>query len=906
LIKNFCLDIVAISETWLSEKFDDSLLSFDSNFQVFRTDRSSVKLRGGGVALLVKSHVNAFIYDSLALKCGCELLCVDFPSPTKFRVIIGYRAPDCPACETEVFLDRIADWCSVLQPSVIVGDFNFSFDFYSFSENFSAHTLTPFESFLIGNNLFCLSNFPTKNQSFLDVVLTNELSLVNNVSTQKNFSTSDHCAVSFTLNYHVPDPPVSSFFDFVNGDWQAANDLLFKIDWPDVFSDFCSVNDMYLKFLNIVWSVINLFVPLCNKRVSYSKFPNYLQNLAAKKHFLWLNRLQPGGLAAFQKCSRDFAVQCRKYAKNFEKRLICSGNDNLFYKYLNKKIHSKFRINFLEGSNGGYITDDCVKANCFASYFASIFKPDNGLLPVFPPMSSASLDSVDTSPKAICDAISKLKDKISLTPDQIPSYFLKRTATSISFPLSLIFEKSILLGTLPNFWKTSFIFPLLQKPPSHLVCNYRPICLTSSVCKVLEILIKETFLDHLLASNLLNSSQFGFLPNKSTLSQLILSINDWVLAADQNSVTTVAYLDYAKAFDTVSHTKLLYKLQSYGLSGSLFNWLSSFISDRSFTVRVGNSESDIFRVLSGVPQGSILGPLLFILFVNDLPNAVQSVCRLFADDVKIYRCFRSLQNDVEIFQNDLNSVVQWSQAWQLSLSFDKCFLLSFPRSHFYNFKLGNVNLSAVDECVRDLGVFISNDLNWSTHCSVIASKAQRVANCILRSLQHPCLSHYKLAFITYCRPILEYCSQVWSPYKKSDIYVVEKVQKFFTKLAFKRIFPGPLSPGYKDRLRIFQLKSLEYRRCFLDLVLCYKIINGISDISFQQIFDWGPIQDRRSNNFQLARKACHKNLALHWFSFRVVRVWNKLPQEIVGAQTLVTFQKRLKFFDLDTIGNFVF
>ena len=176
----------------------------------------------------------------------------------------------------------------------------------------------------------------------------------------------------------------------------------------------------------------------------------------------------------------------------------------------------------------------------------------------------------------------------------------------------------------------------------------------------------------------------------------------------------------------------------------------------------------------------------------------------------------------------------------------------------------------------------------------------------MRSLLHPCLAHYKLAFITYCRPILEYCSQVWSPYKKCDIHTVEKVQKFFTKIAFRKIFPGPFSPGYTERLRIFHLESLEYRRSILDLTLCYKIVNGLSDIQFQQIFDWGPIQHRRPNSLQLARKVCSKNTALHWFSFRTVRVWNQLPQNIVGAQTLGTFKKRLKNFDLNTIENFSF
>ncbi|KHN89022.1 putative RNA-directed DNA polymerase from transposon BS [Toxocara canis] len=256
---------------------------------------------------------------------------------------------------------------------------------------------------------------------------------------------------------------------------------------------------------------------------------------------------------------------------------------------------------------------------------------------------------------------------------------------------------------------------------------------------------------------------------------------------------------------------------------------------RSFRVKVGNALSSSRFVLSGVPEGSILGPLLFLLYVNDLPKSLLSCCKLYADDVKIYRPITDPQFDYNVLRQDMISLEQWSQLWQLDISPEKCFVLHLNFSTECPLHLCGFDLPA-KEVMKDLGVYVSSDLNWHNHCVEVSRRAAQVANHILRAVQYSSVESYRKAFVAYCRPILEYCTQVWSPSVKRDIEMIERVQRRFTKMAFRKAFRGPFQPNYEQRLRIFDLKPLWYRRTQFDLHLCFKIVKGFSGIPFKSIF----------------------------------------------------------------------
>ncbi|VDM47846.1 unnamed protein product [Toxocara canis] len=289
-----------------------------------------------------------------------------------------------------------------------------------------------------------------------------------------------------------------------------------------------------------------------------------------------------------------------------------------------------------------------------------------------------------------------------------------------------------------------------------------------------------------------------------------------------------------------------------------------------------------------------------ILFRGLMATALQ-LCE--KDDLKIYRPLQDPAIDFRILQNDLNAFSAWSKSWQLDISYKKCRVLHVNFHHECFLRLDNEVLPSADDGIRDLGVKICPNLHWNLHCTEVATNALKVTNCILRALQHRCIEHYRKAYIVYCRPILEYCTQAWSPYLISDIKTVENVQEYYTRMAFRKLFVRPYTPDYRARLKMFDLEPLEYRRLEFDLALCFKIVRGFSDIPLGSLFTLLDPRERRPHRYQLARKTCSANSVFYCFQFRVVRIWDELPCRIAEAQNLSVFMNRLDSFDLRIIAD---
>jgi hypothetical protein len=229
------------------------------------------------------------------------------------------------------------------------------------------------------------------------------------------------------------------------------------------------------------------------------------------------------------------------------------------------------------------------------------------------------------------------------------------------------------IGKVPSSWKKAIVTPIYKKGLASRPENYRPISQTSIFCKLMERIVSQDLTDHLNSQGLLSEKQHGFIKGRSTLTNLLESVSDWTLALDNKRTTSVIYIDFSRAFDMVSHPKLLSKLRSYNISGDLLCFITDFLSNRSQRTRVGNSLSEIKELISGVIQGSCLGPLLFLLYVNDvtriLDNCVEA--KLYADDIKLYTHIETIVDEFRL-QNNLNKLVKWAEAWQLSVSYSKC------------------------------------------------------------------------------------------------------------------------------------------------------------------------------------------------------------------------------------------
>ena len=283
--------------------------------------------------------------------------------------------------------------------------------------------------------------------------------------------------------------------------------------------------------------------------------------------------------------------------------------------------------------------------------------------------------------------------------------------------------------------------------------------------------IFASHINKLLANtHVLNSKQHGFRQGLSCQTQLIEAVNDWVCSLNSKRGTktcqiTVALFDFSKAFDRVCHKRLLRKLDFYGIRGPIREWIDSFLQDRTQTVSIQGVKSSSIHVVLGVPQGSVLGPLLFLLFINDIDNNIQSPLRLFADDTILYREIWS-KDDHNIIQNDIQTLFKWSQTWKLNFNVTKCKVLTISNKKDpdkFNYTLNTDPLEHANSH-QYLGITINSNLRWNTHVSAITAKATRTLNVIRRTL-HPCNPEVKkVAYMSLVRPKLEYSPAAWNPH----------------------------------------------------------------------------------------------------------------------------------------------
>ena len=686
--------------------------------------------------------------------------------------------------------------------------------------------------------------------------------------------------------------------NFKKGDYPALIHYCSTIDWDSIFHENSTVSSMWSVFKANLLIGINRHVPpkkvgLVFKKVSY---PHHIRKLIVKKKRLWKTAKRSGNFDNYKKLTEKYKTAVNDYNDLCENEIMSSGKVNDFYKYVKSKIKARSQIPPLLNENNIEISDDLNKAELFNAYFASVFTVDDGNLPDFTRNAIGNLDTIPLSVNEVLSTLKNLPNKLSRTPDCLPAYLLRRIATGIAYPIYLIFKKSIATGLLPDDWKTALVCPIFKKGKNCKVSNYRPLSQTSYVCKSLEKIVRKAILG--LFSPHLSRFQHGFRSNRSTVSQMLECLSDWTTFLQQGCDTDVIYLDFAKAFDTVSHQKLIFKLETYGITGNALRWISGFLSDRTQRVYIGSEVSSIIPVPSSVPQGTVLGPILFIIFIDDIVDCVpHSNIKLFADDVKLYRRIVDVDLDTVSLQFDLDSIVDWSKKWQLRLSETKCQTLNISNRKNNvqsSYTIENHQLESVSS-IRDLGYTVSNNLKFSTHCRLISSKALRTSALIFRVFRSKTFVTLLRAYKVYVRPIVESGTSVWNPHLCKDIDLIEKVQRYFTRRILKRCNIPKMS--YTERLDFLKLETLERRRVRTDLSLCYKIRNNLIDLDFNQFFE---IRDgiTRGHSVKLKVKKSRINARKFFFANRVVNQWNSLTEEQVAARSFGAFKNNL------TVKNF--
>ena len=609
---------------------------------------------------------------------------------------------------------------------------------------------------------------------------------------------------------------------------------------------------------NVPWITKDLIKQCRKKKSLYNKVRK------SANPFLW---------EKYRKLNNAVKRECNQarwtYINNLASDLNFSVDSKPFWDYVKRKRNG---TNNLVSLNVGdeVLTDDSSIASSLNSYFSSVFTTEDlANMPSLEPTACEKLD-VTVIPKlwgnkvvivvvvvVVVDVISctsgevmkylkSLKPNKSPGPDCISPVILRSCASELAPLISYLVNEPFQFGHLPDDWRSADIVPLHKKGSKHLRENYRPISLTSIVFKISEKIVRNKITSFWQNQVVINKNQFGFLQGRSTTTQLLSTIHDFAKSRNSSYATDVIFLDLAKAFDSVPHERLLIKLRSLGLEENLLNWLRHFLTCRKQRVVVRGTFSEWAPVVSGTPQGAILGPILLVPYINNIADCVSSDIKLFSDDTKIYTELCNLTSDIQMLQSDLDSLGYWANTWQLRYNEEKCEAMRITHSRdnlSTDYSLGTT-LKDV-KSVKDLGVVISKDLSWSQHISTIVNKAKQVLGLIRRTVGTANTSTFSLLYKSLVRPLLEYAVPVWNPYLVKDIHAIENVQRCASRLALRQK-RGDMP--YEERCNILTWPLLSTRRTYFSLVECYKIVFGLSLLDFKEFFEFATVHSTRANH----------------------------------------------------------
>ena len=545
---------------------------------------------------------------------------------------------------------------------------------------------------------------------------------------------------------------------------------------------------------------------------------------------------------------------------------------------------------------GTWWDDNRAMANHLVDYFSSVFVAEDLPHPQPHQVSAAQFVFSEITVPEIVKALNRLKLSPGCGPDGLPNIVFRKCAVAFSYPLYLIFTKSVSSMEVPLLWKLANVMPLFKGGVHSSPSNYRPISMTSVCSKTLERLIVSRLYDYLNVNNLLSAFQFGFRAGLSVTDQLLLAY-DYVSAhMDQGNDVDVLYFDYRKAFDVVNHKVLLTKLSLIGICNPLLGWIKDFLTGRKMKVVVHGSSSRTVDVTSGVPQGSVIGPVLFLIFINNIASGLSSKFALFADDLKLYLALPINKSNCIgislILQSDVSLLYHRSQSWGLSFSVSKCARIHFSRCNSIpvtDYFIGTLPIPNKTS-FRDLGILVDDSLKFHLHIKEVFCKASGVANNILRGTLCRTPTFMSQVFIAHIRPIIDFGSVLWNSGYIGDLHLLESVQRRWTKKIV-----GFADLTYAERLLRLNLFSIKGRLLRADLIMVWKVMNGLCP-HLSSLFERSEYGRTRGHSKKIFLPHYSTDVRARFFSIRVISLWNSLPEEAVSATTVQAFKRHVEDF----------
>ena len=735
-------------------------------------------------------------------------------------------------------------------------------------------------------------NIKNNDGKFLDLILC-DCSLANNI---KNVINCDpivpvdlyHPSISLEITgfYDVHDPYqyVQHRYNYSNIDFSVLRKDLCEVNWAEL--SYLSMTEAVNLFYDKLFEVTNKYCTL-SKKIS-SSFPNWYSNelkqlIKQKKSYHVLfketnNSFYYEKFSTLRKQCKDLSSQCyRNFIQSTEESII--EDPKKIFKYINTLKNSqsfpkKMKFNNEYSENGQLI------ANFFAENFSSVYTNDSSSYSCtnYNFENTVDMPHFHIQVETILDKINSLKNNKSMGPDLVSPIILKNCASILAYPLYILFNKSLESGICPEKWKLSYIVPIFKTGDCSDVVNYRPIAIQSAIPKILEGIVADYIA--LCSSSLIITEQHGFTNKKSTMTNLLIFENYIFKGFEIGCQIDAVYTDFRKAFDKVVLRLLLRKLKALGFSNQIISWLTSFLTDRLLQVKFLSFLSKSYTALSGVPQGSHLGPILFLLFINDIGDHLTLPFLLFADDLKLFYMIKS-EFDCINLQRNLNVLNDWCVKNCLNLNYSKCKVISFGKCKnkiSFDYSIDNNILQRVST-VNDLGILFDESLSFTDHIEAICKDSMKLLGFIIRSTKDFTNIHtLKLLFVSLVRSKLEYLTVIWSPFYACHILRIERIQHKFLRVINYRLGYSIDQLNYKDLMSSLNLLSLDNRRSQNYAIVLFKLLNyeiNCTDI-LNEINIFVPNYITRYSPFFKINTST-RNYILNTPINRIMKIGNELP-----------------------------
>lgn len=824
-------DIFALTETKLKHTTHDNEIS--RNYTLYRYDRNIDLGFGGGVLIGISHSCDISVLNCNKFNRG-EIISLELSiSGLTFLLAVYYRRPSLQS------IDDIINWYGETQNpnTLIIGDFNVPGIHWlngigTIQKN--NHLQRSFLEFLNVNDLLQLVSVPTHDKgNILDLIVTNMN--VSPPTVESGFS--DHCTIEFC----VPIKTTSArhkhnssnklpFWIFSRANHDSINRECLKLDRciSDDIDQNRNTDLIWEKFKSETLKIAHNHIPQCNrkKRHNFWITSDTIRNIRKRKRMFKVKMQHPtsDNMTSYKAQARLCKKLLNKDYNNYINLHICdklaSGDTKPLYRFISQKQGTSNDINKLDGC----LTDEPVEiSESFADAFSSVFSQDDGKFLSLPSPGNVQSEGITFNKFGILKQLQILNPRKGAGPDQLAPALLKFLAPYIYHMLTELFQYFYDTSSTPYDWRLAHVVPIFKKGSKSDPLNYRPISLTSVLSKLFEHILAHNIHQHLDLNKILHKDQHGFRAKHGCDTQLLNTVTDLIELFDSNTTVDIAVLDFSKAFDVVSHRKLSLKLTAVGIFPATIAWIVSWLLNRQLIVTVNGARSSPRSVTSGVPQGSVLGPLLFLIYINDMPDSIlSSSLKLFADDSLVYHPINS-SKDIEALQLDLDNLGIWSSGSQMKFNVSKCEHMRVSRNtnaSSVSYTLDSKHISTVSQ-IKYLGIIIDHRLTFDSHIVAICGKATRILHMLMRSLKKAKTRTRVMAYKTLCRPILEYASQSWSPHLVKHIKLLESVNR----KAFRWCYNLRKYDHISDLMVAFNWSSLEVRRFNSDLHMYARILN---------------------------------------------------------------------------------